>query len=70
MLRVLQSPSAAERVAAASEFIQSFAAATEFLLVGKTYQYSLTALGKQVITLRLKLKELYIIPQLFFADAR
>lgn len=36
MLRVLQSPSAAERVAAASEFIQSFAAATELLLVGSS----------------------------------
>src|SRR5437762_1455746 len=34
MLRVLQSPSAAERIAAAAEFIRSFAAATELLLVG------------------------------------
>ena len=32
--------------------------------VGRTYKYYLTALGKQVITLGLKLKELYIIPAL------
>ena len=36
MLRVLQSPSAAERIAAATEFIRSFAAATELLLVGSS----------------------------------
>ncbi len=36
MLRVLQSPSAAERIAAAAEFIRSFAAATELLLVGSS----------------------------------
>lgn len=34
MFRVLQSPSAAERIAAATAFIRSFAAATELLLVG------------------------------------
>jgi DNA-binding PadR family transcriptional regulator len=32
--------------------------------VGKTYKYYLTALGKQVIALGLKLKNLYIIPAL------
>lgn len=32
--------------------------------VGRTYKYYLTALGRQVITLGLKLKELYIIPAL------
>jgi hypothetical protein len=36
MLRVLQSPSAAERIAAAAEFIRSFAAATELLIVGSS----------------------------------
>jgi RecB family exonuclease len=36
MLRVLQSPSAAQRIAAATEFIRSFAAATELLLVGSS----------------------------------
>src|SRR3984885_1653636 len=36
MLRVLQSPSAAERIAAATEFIRSFSAATELLLVGSS----------------------------------
>src|SRR5580692_1998199 len=36
MLRVLQSPSAAERIAAAAEFIRSFAPATEVLLVGSS----------------------------------
>jgi ATP-dependent helicase/nuclease subunit B len=36
MLRVLQSPSAAERIAVAAEYIQSFAAATELLLVGSS----------------------------------
>jgi hypothetical protein len=36
MLRVLQSPSSAERIAAATEFIRSFAAATELLLVGSS----------------------------------
>jgi hypothetical protein len=30
--------------------------------VGHTYKYYLTALGKQVIALGLKLKDLYIIP--------
>ena len=32
--------------------------------IGKTYKYYLTSLGKQVITLGLKLKELYVIPNL------
>ena len=32
--------------------------------VGRTYKYYLTALGKQVIALGLKLKQLYIIPTL------
>jgi len=32
--------------------------------IGRTYKYYLTALGKQVIALGLKLKELYIIPTL------
>jgi hypothetical protein len=36
MLRILQSPSAAERIAAATEFIRSFAAGTELLLVGSS----------------------------------
>src|SRR5258705_12741782 len=36
MLRALQSPSAAERIAAAAEFIRSFVAATELLLVGSS----------------------------------
>jgi hypothetical protein len=38
--------------------------------VGRTYKYYLTALGKQVITLGLKLKELYIIPALSVEPAR
>ena len=32
--------------------------------IGKTYKYYVTALGKQVVALGLKLKQLYIIPQL------
>lgn len=36
MLRVLQFPSAAERVSAAAEFIRSFASATELLLIGSS----------------------------------
>lgn len=36
MLRVLQSPSAAERITAGLEFIRSFAAATELLIVGSS----------------------------------
>lgn len=36
MLRVLQSPSAAERITAGVEFIRSFAAATELLIVGSS----------------------------------
>jgi hypothetical protein len=35
---------------------------------GHTYKYYVTALGKQVISLGLKLKHLYIIPQLSFAN--
>lgn len=38
--------------------------------IGKTYKYYLTALGKQVISLGLKLKQLHIIPQLSLAAAR
>jgi hypothetical protein len=38
--------------------------------VGHTYKYYLTALGKQIITLGLKLKHLYIIPGLSEATAR
>ena len=37
--------------------------------IGKTYKYYLTPFGKQVITLGLKLKHLYIIPQLSLATA-
>ena len=36
--------------------------------IGRTYKYYLTALGKQVVTLGLKLKNLYLIPELS-ADA-
>jgi RecB family exonuclease len=36
MLRILQSPSAAERITAGAEFIRSFAAATELVLVGSS----------------------------------
>jgi hypothetical protein len=38
--------------------------------IGKTYKYYPTSLGKQVITLGLKLKELYVIPNLAAAPAR
>jgi hypothetical protein len=38
--------------------------------VGKTYKYYVTTLGKQVIALGLKLKNLYIIPELSAAPAR
>jgi hypothetical protein len=34
--------------------------------VGRTYKYYVTALGKQILALGLKLKDLYIIPQLSF----
>jgi hypothetical protein len=34
--------------------------------VGRTYKYYVTALGKQVLALGLKLKNLYIIPELSF----
>ena len=37
--------------------------------IGRTYKYYLTALGRQVITLGLKLKQLCIIPQLSLAAA-
>jgi len=37
--------------------------------IGKTYKYYLTAFGKQVITLGLNLKHLYIIPRLSLATA-
>ena len=37
--------------------------------IGKTYKYYLTALGKQVVALGLKLKHLYIIPQLSMVAA-
>ncbi len=37
--------------------------------IGRTYKYYLTALGKQVIALGLKLKNLYIIPELSVAAA-
>jgi hypothetical protein len=37
--------------------------------VGRTYKYYLTALGKQIIALGLKLKKLYIIPALAQAPA-
>ena len=36
MLRIMHSPSAAERIAAAAKFIRSFAAATELVLVGSS----------------------------------
>ncbi len=38
--------------------------------IGKTYKYYLTGLGKQVIALGLKLKNLYLIPQLSAAPTR
>lgn len=38
--------------------------------IGRTYKYYLTAVGKQVITLGLKLKNLYIIPDLSAVPAR
>lgn len=38
--------------------------------IGRTYKYYLTAVGKQVITLGLKLKNLYIIPELQRFNAR
>jgi hypothetical protein len=38
--------------------------------IGKTYKYYLTAVGKQVIALGLKLKNLYIIPELSTVPAR
>lgn len=38
--------------------------------IGKTYKYYLTGLGKQVIALGLKLKNLYVIPELSTAAAR
>ena len=38
--------------------------------VGRTYKYYLTTLGKEVIAAGLKLKELFLVPQLAFAGAR
>lgn len=38
--------------------------------IGKTYKYYLTSLGKQVIALGLKLKNLYVIPELSALTAR
>ena len=38
--------------------------------IGRTYKYYLTDLGKQIITLGLKLKNLYVIPELSAAAAR
>jgi len=38
--------------------------------IGRTYKYYLTGLGKQVIALGLKLKNLYVIPELSVAAAR
>ena len=38
--------------------------------IGKTYKYYLTGLGKQVIALGLKLKNLYVIPELSAVAAR
>jgi hypothetical protein len=38
--------------------------------IGKTYKYYLTGLGKQVIALGLKLKNLYVIPDLSAGVAR
>jgi hypothetical protein len=32
--------------------------------IGRTYNYYLTGIGKQVVALGLKLKNLYLIPQL------
>ena len=37
--------------------------------IGKTYKYYLTALGRQVIAVGLKLQQLYIIPELSLAKA-
>ncbi|MDP2998666.1 MAG: hypothetical protein Q8N47_14360, partial [Bryobacterales bacterium] len=37
--------------------------------VGRTYKYYVTGLGKQVVALGLKLKQLYIIPTLSPAPA-
>jgi hypothetical protein len=37
--------------------------------VGRTYKYYLTTLGKQIVALGLKLKHLYIIPQLSVASS-
>jgi arginine repressor len=38
--------------------------------VGKSYKYYLTPFGKQVISAGLKLKELFLIPQLALNPAR
>ena len=38
--------------------------------IGRTYKYYLTSMGKQVIALGLKLKNLYVIPELSAVPAR
>ncbi len=38
--------------------------------VGRTYKYYLTAFGKEIIAAGLKLKELFLLPQLAFGHAR
>jgi hypothetical protein len=38
--------------------------------IGRTYKYYLSGLGKQVVALGLKLKNLYVIPQLSTVAAR
>ena len=38
--------------------------------IGRTYKYYLTSFGKQVVATGLKLKELFIIPQLALIPAR
>jgi DNA-binding HxlR family transcriptional regulator len=37
--------------------------------IGQTYKYYLTALGREVIATGIKLRELYIIPQLNFTHS-
>jgi hypothetical protein len=38
--------------------------------IGKTYKYYLTTFGKQVLALGLKLKNLYVIPELSAVTVR
>jgi len=38
--------------------------------IGRTYKYHLTGLGKQVVALGLKLKNIYVIPELSAVAAR